>query len=150
MIEHAPKRRHLDGEVIVLDHYPRPHGGHHLVLRNKIASGGHEHTKHVERACTDRDSDEHLAFIPPEQTTPVEAKAPEQESIAGAERLHARLFAAARGLTPARGSRSQTRGILLHLGKFRKISSPHRCAAAHPGMPNLLCGRSSKSSSPAV
>jgi len=87
-IEDAAKRRDLDGQIVVLDHRSRPDGGHDLVFRDEIAVGSDQHTEHVERSRADRDCYEHSAFIPPEQAAPVEAKAPEQENLAGGERPH--------------------------------------------------------------
>ena len=75
---------------------PRPDGSHDLVLRDELPVGGNQHTKHIERACADRDRDKHPAFIPPEQTAPVEAKAFEQKNLASGERLHAAFPAAPR------------------------------------------------------
>jgi len=108
-IEDAAKRCDLDGEVVVLDHGPRPDRSHDLVLRDEIAVSLDENTKHVERARADRDCDEHLAFIPLKQTPPVETEALEQEHLAGGERFHATVsLRPLAGLSRARELNSQT------------------------------------------
>ena len=89
LIEDAAKRCDLDGQIIVLDHGPRPDCSHDLVLRHKIAVGRDQHTKHLERARSDRHGDKYPAFISLAETAPVETKALEQKSPAAGKRLHA-------------------------------------------------------------
>jgi hypothetical protein len=71
-------------------------------------------------------------LIAPAQAAPIETKVLEQENVTGGARLHApSLHAAGEAgddATPRLWVDLPDDGILRHLGKFRKILSPPRCA----------------------
>src|SRR6516165_3114026 len=62
LIEDAAKRCDLDGQIIVLDHGPRPDRSHDLVLRYEIAVSLDKYTKHVQRARADYGRSKNAAF----------------------------------------------------------------------------------------
>jgi hypothetical protein len=87
-VEDAAERRHLEGEIAVLDRHVGPDGCHNLCLRENLSMPLDEHAEQIESAPADRRRRQHPKVISPEQAAAVELEPREQENVASGERAH--------------------------------------------------------------